>query len=235
MRWLWYERSGRAGQSGDSRRAERKTERKARRQRGSSHIRPRVATAGQAAWLAQQGGMTAASATDTGMAPLATQATARNASGATLGSATADLRAATFAYFAPVTATVAPVAPQWRAVARETTEWAPAPPVPPAPQTTQPQARRLSAGTEERSVTATLIRATALVAQVLGRAPEDVWAEALENWLASQDQSQQYPQQGYEGEQPVYGAPAPRARLVEVRRHEAWQTIDETLHALRVS
>ena len=86
-------------------------------------------------------------------------------------------------------------------------------------------------------MTATLIRATTLVAQVLGRAPEDVWAEALENWLASQEQSQQFPhsqQSGNEGEQLVYGAP-PRARLVEVRRHEAWQTIDETLHALRVS
>ncbi|MEO7003417.1 MAG: hypothetical protein ABI068_16475 [Ktedonobacterales bacterium] len=200
-----------------------------------------MANAAQAAWLAQQGDATARmNGADGGLdgasATLATAAAGAHTSGATLGSAHADLRAASFVYFAPVAATVAPVAPRWREVAREATAEQASQAlhdIPQAPHVAEAaQVGRVGERTDERGVTATLIRATALVAQVLGRAPEDVWAEALENWLASQEQSQQ---QGRDGVQFIQSGAAPRARLVEVRRQENWQTIDATLHALRVS
>ena len=62
-----------------------------------------------------------------------------------------------------------------------------------------------------------LVLATSRAAQALGRAPEEVWAEALRAWLGS------------EGSVPRGTRPA----IQEVRRANVWSQIDETLHELR--
>jgi hypothetical protein len=62
-----------------------------------------------------------------------------------------------------------------------------------------------------------LVLATHRAAQALGRAPEEVWAEALRAWL------------GVEG----VVARAARPAIQEVRRAQTWSQIDETLHDLR--
>ena len=155
--------------------------------RVSAQSRPRVANAGQAARLAQLGAL------DGGPRALRGRGAHDEAS---LGSAYASTSAA---YFAPVAATVAAEAPQWRG--HESSE---------------------QEDTAAHGATPTLLRATAQVAQTLGRAPEEVWTEALENWLASQREAQA-------------SIATPRARLREVRRQETWLSIDDTLQALRVS
>jgi hypothetical protein len=68
-----------------------------------------------------------------------------------------------------------------------------------------------------RGLAPELVLATSRVAQALGRAPEDVWAEALRAWLGS------------EGAVPRAARPA----IQEVRRAQVWSQIDETLHELR--
>jgi hypothetical protein len=68
-----------------------------------------------------------------------------------------------------------------------------------------------------RGLTAELALATYHAAQALGRAPEDIWAEALRAWLGS------------EGSVPRAARPV----VQEVRRAHVWSQIDETLHELR--
>jgi hypothetical protein len=70
-----------------------------------------------------------------------------------------------------------------------------------------------------RSLAPELVLATSRAAQALGRAPEEVWAEALRAWLGS------------EGSVPRAARPA----VQEVRRAHVWSQIDETLHELRAS
>jgi len=67
-----------------------------------------------------------------------------------------------------------------------------------------------------RGIAPELMLATSRAAQALGRAPEDVWAEALRAWL------------GIEGS-------AARPAIQETRRAQTWSQIDETLHELRAS
>jgi hypothetical protein len=70
-----------------------------------------------------------------------------------------------------------------------------------------------------RGLTSELALATYHAAQALGRAPEDIWAEALRAWL------------GVEG--PT--ARAVRPAIQEARRAQTWSQIEETLHELRAS
>ena len=70
-----------------------------------------------------------------------------------------------------------------------------------------------------RSLAPELVLATSRAAQALGRAPEEVWAEALRAWLGS------------EGSVPRAARPV----VQEVRRAHVWSQIDETLHELRAS
>jgi hypothetical protein len=72
-----------------------------------------------------------------------------------------------------------------------------------------------------RGLAPDLVWATARAAQQLGRQPEEVWAEALRDWLTARQESM----------------PAPSAiqlpRPIETRRRQVWLSIDETLSALR--
>jgi hypothetical protein len=70
-----------------------------------------------------------------------------------------------------------------------------------------------------RGLAPELMLATSRAAQALGRAPEEVWAEALRAWL------------GVEGT----AARAIRPSIQEARRAHTWSQIDETLHELRAS
>ena len=81
-------------------------------------------------------------------------------------------------------------------------------------------------------LTTTLLRATAQAAEALGRAPEEVWAEALNVWLANQEALAEAVAASDDG-QPMRGAG--HARPIEVRRQETWSEIDATLSALRAS
>jgi hypothetical protein len=76
------------------------------------------------------------------------------------------------------------------------------------------EAVEVSAG---RGLAPELVLATSRAAQALGRAPEEVWAEALRAWLGS------------EGSIPRVARPA----VQEVRRAQTWSQIDQTLHELR--
>jgi hypothetical protein len=134
-------------------------------QRNTTHARPRVAQAAEAARIAQEG------------------------VGRSLGSATAGvgvmLTPVAMQAFTPI------LAPAFR---MDTVE--------------------VSAG---RSLAPELVLATSRAAQALGRAPEEVWAEALRAWLGS------------EGSVPRAARPV----VQEVRRAHVWSQIDETLHQLR--
>jgi hypothetical protein len=68
-----------------------------------------------------------------------------------------------------------------------------------------------------RGLAPELALATSRAAQALGRAPEEIWAEALRAWL------------GAEGSIPRAARPA----IHEARRSQTWSQIDETLHELR--
>lgn len=72
-----------------------------------------------------------------------------------------------------------------------------------------------------RGLAPDLVWATARAAQQLGRQPEEVWAEALRDWLTARQES----------------TPVPSAtqlpRPIETRRRQVWLSIDETLSALR--
>lgn len=72
-------------------------------------------------------------------------------------------------------------------------------------------------------VSPSLLWATSRAAQASGRQPEEVWAEALRNWLTVQDlaAAEAAPDQPHERPDP--------------RRERAWRAIDATLHALRAS
>jgi hypothetical protein len=142
--------------------------RQQREQRNTSHSRPRVAQAAEAARVAQEG------------------------VGRSLGSATAGAAV----MLTPVMATTgfAPLlTPAFRMDAVEA-----------------------SAG---RGLAPELVLATSRAAQALGRAPEEVWAEALRAWL------------GVEG----MAARVIRPAVQEARRAQTWSQIDETLHELRAS
>ncbi len=71
----------------------------------------------------------------------------------------------------------------------------------------------------KRGLSPDLLWATARAARDSGRQPEDVWAEALRDWLAMRE-----PQGG-----------ASRPRGLEARRRAIWGEIDDTLERLRAS
>ena len=135
-------------------------------QRNTTHSRPRVAQAAEAARIAQEG-------------------VGWNLGSATAGAAVMLTSAMATTGFAPV------ITPAFRMDAVE-----------------------VGAG---RGLAPELVLATSRAAQALGRAPEDVWAEALRAWLGS------------EGSAPRAARPA----VQEVRRAHVWSQIDETLHELR--
>jgi hypothetical protein len=136
-----------------------------RQQRNSTHSRPRVARAAEAARIAQEG------------------------VGRSLGSATAGVGVMLTPVATPVFAPI--LTPAFR---MDTVE--------------------ASAG---RGLAPELVLATNQAARALGRAPEEVWADALRAWL------------GVEGS----GARSTRPAIQEVRRAQTWSQIDETLHELR--
>lgn len=70
----------------------------------------------------------------------------------------------------------------------------------------------------ERGLAPELLWATARAAREVGRRPEEVWAEALHDWLA------------VHGQPPATSAP-PRA--AEPRRQRCWREIEQTLQVLR--
>lgn len=77
-----------------------------------------------------------------------------------------------------------------------------------------------------RGLSPDLVWATARAAQQLGRPPEEVWAEALRDWLTARQESTPTPT----------AAQLPAAQLprpIETRRRQVWLNIDETLSALR--
>jgi hypothetical protein len=80
-----------------------------------------------------------------------------------------------------------------------------------------------SARAMESEVSPLLLHATARVARASGRQPAEVWAEALQHWLAA-----------YE---PATGVSAVDTMRVvpDGRRVRAWQAIDATLGELRAS
>lgn len=80
------------------------------------------------------------------------------------------------------------------------------------------KARRRAA----RGLAPELVWATARAAQEVGRRPEEVWAEALRDWLMSRELS-------------TAGGAAAASRVVETRRQRCWQEIDTSLKALRAS
>jgi hypothetical protein len=65
-----------------------------------------------------------------------------------------------------------------------------------------------------------LVWETARAAQQAGRRPEEVWAEALGNWLTAQEMTPA-----------LAGVPRP----VELRRQAVWGEIEDTLRMLRAS
>jgi hypothetical protein len=70
----------------------------------------------------------------------------------------------------------------------------------------------------ERGLPSQLVLATARAARETGRLPEEVWAEALRDWLAR-----------------LEDATTPRPAVVQTRRQTVWRDIEETLRALRAS
>lgn len=70
----------------------------------------------------------------------------------------------------------------------------------------------------QRGLHPTLLWETARAARDAGRQPEEVWAEALGNWLALQQ---------------VETTHAAMPRTLETRRQLAWHDIEETLSVLR--
>lgn len=71
-----------------------------------------------------------------------------------------------------------------------------------------------------RGLAPELVWATARAAQEAGRRPEEVWAEALRDWLVSRQLST--------------GASVV-SPIVETRRQRCWREIETTLQALRTS
>lgn len=71
-----------------------------------------------------------------------------------------------------------------------------------------------------RGLAPELVRATARAAREIGRQPEEIWAEALREWLAARAAAV-----GSDG------VPRP----VETRRARCWREIETTLRALRAS
>jgi hypothetical protein len=77
---------------------------------------------------------------------------------------------------------------------------------------------RKTARRAQRGLNPALLWETARAARDAGRKPEEVWAEALGNWLALQQAG-------------ATAAAMPRTQ--ETRRQLAWRDIEETLAALR--
>lgn len=77
---------------------------------------------------------------------------------------------------------------------------------------------RKAARRAQRGLNPTLLWATARAARDAGRQPEEVWAEALGNWLALQQADVK---------------PAMLPRTLETRRQTVWRDIEDTLTALR--
>ena len=71
----------------------------------------------------------------------------------------------------------------------------------------------------QRGLSPDLLWATARAARESGREPEEVWAEALRTWLASQESDHQQS--------------ARRSRPVDGKRQRIWEEIDDTLEVLR--
>lgn len=71
-----------------------------------------------------------------------------------------------------------------------------------------------------RGLPPALVGATVRAAHAAGRAPEDIWAEALGAWLAEQELEE------------AHGL---RASIQNARRQRAWGEIEATLQALRAS
>ena len=71
----------------------------------------------------------------------------------------------------------------------------------------------------KRGLSPDLLWATARAAREAGRQPEDVWAEALRDWLAEREPR----------------SSGSRPHGPEARRHALWGEIDETLERLRAS
>lgn len=71
----------------------------------------------------------------------------------------------------------------------------------------------------KRGLSPDLLWATARAARDAGRQPEDVWAEALRDWLAARES---------------HGGSA-HPRGPEARRRALWGEIDETLDCLRTA
>lgn len=80
------------------------------------------------------------------------------------------------------------------------------------------KARRRAA----RGLAPELVWATARAAHEVGRRPEEVWAEALRDWLVSRE---------LVATSKTSGLP----RRVETRRQRCWHEIETTLQALRAS
>lgn len=74
---------------------------------------------------------------------------------------------------------------------------------------------------EEAGLAPGLLLETARAARNAGRRPEEVWAEALREWLLAQTL--------------VPDEPPARPALVLTRRQQTWRDIESTLHALRAS
>jgi hypothetical protein len=70
----------------------------------------------------------------------------------------------------------------------------------------------------ERGLPQRLVLATARAAREAGRLPEEVWAEALGDWLALREETS-----------------VARLRTLEPRRQAVWHDIEETMRLLRAS
>ncbi len=70
----------------------------------------------------------------------------------------------------------------------------------------------------ERGLPSQLVLATARAARETGRLPEEVWAEALRDWLVR-----------------LEAAAPSRPLALETRRQSVWRDIEETMRALRAS
>lgn len=79
------------------------------------------------------------------------------------------------------------------------------------------KARRRAA----RGLAPELVWATARVAREVGRRPEEVWAEALHDWLLSRERT--------------VSAASGFSPMIEPRRQRCWREIETTLQALRAS
>ncbi len=72
----------------------------------------------------------------------------------------------------------------------------------------------------ERGLSPTLLWETAKAARETGRRPEEVWAEALSEWLTAQE---------------LVADVSPQPLVFGVRRQQTWHEIESAMQALRAS